>query len=136
MTSLSHKVRLMAVVFLMTALPAMTEPWGGRLITLTPATAIRIVSSRTIVSSFIVQMDACSTCGLGYLLYAPASVTCSNGGAGTTLIAKLAPGTATTPGGNVTVPSNPDPQGGVDLGGYCVDGSAAAPVIVSWNIRN
>lgn len=131
------KLKVIITALLLIALPAMTEPWGGVALTLTPGTAIRIVKTRTIVSSFVFQMDVCpSTCGTGYLLYAPTSITCANGGAGTTLIAKIAAGTSTAPGGSVTVPSNPDPYGGIDISQYCIDSSAAAPAIVSWNIRN
>lgn len=130
------KIRVLIAALLLMAVPGITEPWGGVSITLTPGTAIRIVKIRTIVSSFIVQMAPTSTTGVGYVLYAPPGVTCANGGAGTTLIATLATATASSPGGNVTIPSNPDPFGGADISGYCVDGAAASPVTVAWNLRN
>lgn len=126
---------LFSLAFLITA-PLSSEPWGGKLITVTAGTAIRIVTISTRVSSFVAQMATAGT-GRGYLLYAPIGVTCTNGGAGTTLIAELQPATSTAPGGNVTVPSNTDPYGGIDLAGYCVDGSNSGDVInVAFNIRN
>lgn len=131
----AKKITLFLALLAVIVVPMRTEPWGGKVITLTPATAIRIVGIRTIVSSFVVQMATGGT-GRGYLLYAPTDITCSKGGAGTTLIAELSPATATAPGGSVTVPSNPDPAGGVDLSGYCVDGSASDALNAAWNIRN
>lgn len=132
------RLSLIALLMVLLVSPTWTEPWGGRAITVAAGTAVRVVGVRTISSSLFFQMkEGCSSCGVGYILYAPPDVSCANGGAGTTLIATLAAATSTAPGGNAVIPSNPDPQGGVDIRGYCVDGSHTADVItVSWNIRN
>lgn len=117
-------------------LPIRTEPWGGTGITITDGTAIRVVKVRTIVSSLFFQMKTGGT-GRGYILSAPKDVTCAVGGAGTTLIAELIPATATSPGGNAVIPSNSDPQGGIDAALYCVDGSNSGDIVtIAWNLRN
>ncbi len=128
------RISILTLLFFLAASPTWTEPWGGRTITLTPGTAIRVVGTRTLVSSLFFQMATGGT-GVGYVLSAPIGVTCANGGAGTTLIATLQPATSTAPGGNATIPSNSDPAGGIDAQLYCVDGSAADGMIVSFNLR-
>ena len=131
------RILLISLALALCVIPVRTEPWGGRTMTVTSGAAERIVTISTIVSSFLVQMDPASSAGLGYLLYAPVGTTCLKGADGTTLIATLSPATSTAPGGNVTVPSNPDPQGGVNLSGYCFQGSHTGDTAtVSWNIRN
>lgn len=113
-----------------------SEPWMGVQLTITPGTAQRFVKNNVEALSLSIQMDSCSTCGIGYILYAPTSVTCSYQGAGTTLIAKLNPGTSTSLGGQITISGLSSPEGAILVGNYCVDGPSSAPVIVSWNIRN
>lgn len=130
--------RILALIGLMALVvsTASTEPWAPFTQTVTAGTAIRVTNHPVLVSSLFFQMKTGGT-GRGYVLAAPAGVTCSNGGAGTTLIAELQPATATAPGGNATIPSNPDPQGGIDASLYCVDGSHTADVItIAGNLRN
>ena len=111
------------------------EPWTGLQLTLTPGTAQRLVKNSIIASSLFIQMNVGGT-GVGYVLSAPIGVTCAKGGAGTTWIATLQAATSTAPGGNITIPSNPDPQGGINVALYCVDGAQSDTVTVAWNQRN
>lgn len=119
------------------AVPMKTEPWGGKVITVASGTAVRLSVGRSLLaSSIFFQMDVGAT-GVGYVLSAPIGTTCAYQGAGTTLIAKLNPGsTPTVVGGNATIPSNSDPAGGSDVTLYCVDGSHTGDgIITSWNLR-
>jgi hypothetical protein len=126
---------VLAALILLVA-PASTEPWGGKAVTVSAGTAVRLVPNRTIATSLFFQMKTGGS-GKGYILYAPTSVTCALNGTGTTFIAELQPATSTAPGGNAVIPSNPDPYGGVDVSLYCVDGSNSGDVITtSWNTRN
>ena len=114
-----------------------TEPWNGRTVTVAMGTAVRIVSISTRVSEIRFQMLPASSGGVGYVLYAPVGVTCALGGAGTALIAELPAASTTAPSTPVIVPANPDPVGGLDLHGYCVDGAHTGDtILVSWNVRN
>ncbi len=130
------RISLLFVLVSLFVAPIKPEPWGGKVQALTTSTGIRIVGIRTIVSSFVVQVATGST-NVAYLLYAPSDVAaCNKAAAGVTLIAELQGGTAIAPGGNVTVPSNPDPQGGIDLRGYCVQGVTGDSLNIAWNLRN
>jgi len=134
-----QSIKKASLIFFLAALfamPTWTEPWGGIIGTVAAGTAARITTRPTLASSLFFQMQTGGT-GRGYVLYAPPDVVCHNGGAGTTLIAELQPATSTAPGGNAVIPSNPDPQGVIDISGYCYDGSHTGDtVIISWNIRN
>jgi hypothetical protein len=115
--------------------PATSEPYFGRIVTVAAGTAVRLVGLRTLASQLKIQMQTGGT-GRGYVLWAAPDVTCSNGGAGTTLVAELSPATSTAPGGSITLPENQDPAGGVDVRNFCVDGSHTADtIVVSWNVR-
>lgn len=129
------RISLILVLTLLSAVQTKTEPVNGRTITVTAGTAVRIVANRTIVSSFLVQM-ATGGSGRGYVLYKVGG-DCVKGSAGTTLVAELSPASSSGPGGSMTMPSNPDPQGGIDLSHFCTDGSNTNDTInVSWNLRN
>lgn len=131
--------RLFALIGLMALVVsnASTEPWNGRIVTVAAGTAGRVTNVRTQVSSLFFQMLPAAGAGIGYVLYAPKGVTCSQGTAGTTTIAVLQAATSTAPGGNATVPSNPDPQGGIDASLYCYDGAHSGDtILLSWNLRN
>lgn len=130
------RLSLIALLVVAAARPTWTEPWGGQQFTMTSGVAQRVVNKTTIVSSLFIQM-ATGGSGVGYILYAPPDVTCALNGAGTTLIAELQPATSTAPGGNAVIPSNPDPQGGIDAHGYCIQGAHTSDVMtVSFNLRN
>ncbi len=130
------KLLLVTTLLLCAASPTWTEPWGGKVVTIAAGTAARVTTRPTLASSLFFQAQTGGT-GVIYILYAPPDIVCSNGGAGTTLIATLQPATSTAPGGNAVIPSNPDPAGGVDISGYCTDGSHTGDtVVVSFNLRN
>lgn len=129
---------ILAIIGLLTVLvqTASTEPWAPFTHTVTAGTAIRVTNHSVLVSSLFFQMKTGGT-GRGYVLAAPKGVTCAVNGVGTTLIAELQPATSTAPGGNATIPSNPDPQGGIDASLYCVDGSNTGDIItIAGNLRN
>ena len=128
--------RIALIVLL--AVPMLPEPWGGKTFTVAAGTAARIVSPvKTLATQLTVQMDVSAT-GIGYLLYAPPSVTCSNGGAGTTLVTKIIPGSGSNPGVAVTIPLPASPSNPkIDIQNYCLDGSHTGDgIIVSWNLSN
>lgn len=133
------KLSLIALLFELITIPMRSEPWGGQTITVTAGTAQRLnVRQGQLATSLFAQMLPTSSGGVGYLLFAQKGVTCSNGGAGTILIATLAAATATAPGGNVTVPWPANPQNPkVDVSLYCIDGAHSSdPVGVSFNLSN
>ncbi len=131
------RISILTLLLFLAASPTWTEPWGGAQFTMASGVAQRIVGIRTMASSLFIQMKEGSSTGIGYVLYAPTDVSCLLGGAGTTLIAELQPSTSTAPGGNAVIPSNPDPQGGLDIAGYCIQAAHTGDImIVSWNLRN
>jgi hypothetical protein len=134
---LKRILSILAVCAILVTLRA--EPWEGKVLTIVPGTAQRLWTGATqrLASSIFIQVDVGNT-GVAYVLSAPVGVTCAYQGAGTTLITKLAVGTASAPGGSVTIPSNPDPIGGVNVGLYCVDvaGGGNNQIVASWNLRN
>jgi hypothetical protein len=132
------KISLIVLVLAL-ALPLRPEPWGNQTITVTAGTAQRLnVAQGTLATSLFAQMLPASSGGVGYLLFAQHGVTCSNGGAGTTLIATLAAATSTAPGGNVTIPFPASPQNPkIDVSLYCFDGATSGNTIgVSFNLSN
>jgi len=130
------RIPLLLLLICLLVSPASTEPWSGAQITVTAGTAIRLVKNRTIAQSLSIQMHSGGS-GRGYVLFAPSGVTCSNGGAGTILIAELNAATASAAGGQIVLPNPGDPQGGpVDVSLYCLDGSNSGDVITTaWNLR-
>ncbi len=133
------RLLLISAVTLALCLTGWTEPWMGQLVTVNAGTAVRLtVRNPTLATSLFAQMLPASSGGVGYILYAPKSVSCSNGGAGTTLVATLAPATATAPGGNAVIPFPADPQNpSINVADYCFDGSHTGDTMtVSWNLRN
>ena len=133
------KLFLIVLVIPLIAIHIGAEPWGGQTITVTAGTAQRLnVRSPTLVTSLFFQMLPASSGGLGYVLFAQKGVTCSNGGAGTTLIATLSGATTSSPGGNVTLPFPSNPQNPkLDASLYCVDGATSGNgVAVSFNLSN
>ncbi len=128
---------LLALISLFVS-PIKPEPWGGIILTMTTNTGVRIVGPNvmTIASSLTVQMTTGGT-HVGYLLSAPPDVAaCNKAAAGVTLIQELAAATASAPGTPVTIPFNPDPQGGIQIRNYCLQGTSSELVNVSYNIRN
>ena len=133
------KLLLISAVILALASTGWTEPWMGQLVTVNAGTAVRLtVRNPTLSTSLFVQMLPAASGGVGYILYAPKAVACSNGGAGTTLIATLTAATSTAPGGNAVIPWPADPQNpSINVADYCFDGSHSTDTMtVSWNLRN
>jgi|ERR1035438_2417319 hypothetical protein len=130
--------RTLAIIGLLALLvsTASTEPWLPFSQTITAGTAIRLTSNPTLVSSLSFQMHSGGT-GRGYMLFAPKNVTCALNGGGTVLIAELNAATATAAGAQGVVPSNSDPQGGIDASLYCIDGTHSGDVVtIAGNLRN
>ena len=132
MTKLSHKLLTVALIFCMVMLAS--DAQFGKQITVTAGTPIRLVNTRTMVSSLLIQMKHGGS-GLGLVYNADPAIACSAG----TLVAELAPATATSPGGSYTFPSNGSAtteSSGFDINYVCVDGSNSGDVLVtSWNVR-
>lgn len=138
------KLAIVAAIALILPLRMKTEPQQGEVITITSGTAIRIVLNPSLVNpvmanSMLIQSQHGGS-GIIYVLNARPDQTCNKGAAGTTLVAELAPASATSPGGSFTFPSNggaTNQSSGFDLRYWCVDGSNSGDVaIVSWDLRN
>jgi hypothetical protein len=114
---------------------------AGNPITMT-GSAIRLVPNPNtappmLCSSILIQSQPGSTNPI-YVLNAAPNVTMSKGGAGTSLVATLGPGTSTQPGQSITYPSNGAGavQGSyADLRYWGVSGTASDTVTAVCAIR-
>jgi len=130
------RISLIALLMVLMVSPTWTEPQVSRTVTFTTGTAIRVATRRTLANSLFVQVLPGST-AIVYVLYADPGDTCLASTAGQ-LVAELAPGTATAPGGNFTFPSNTDAttqSGGFDVSRWCVQGTTSDTAVVSYDLR-
>ncbi len=121
-----------------------TEPMDGRLISITAATAIRVIlnpatAAPVMANSITIQPLLASSGGVVYVLSAPPDVTCANGGAGTTFVQELTAATSTVPGSVYNFPINGSgttQAGGFDVRYFCLDGAHTGDsVAVSWDVK-
>ena len=138
------KILSIAAIVLTFASVASPDPQNGFIATISAGTAVRLISNPSkanpvMANSLFIEPLHGGT-GLVYVLYAPPDVTCTNGGAGTTFVAELAPATSTAPGQSFTFPSNGTAAAeasGTDIRSWCIDGSHTGDTVaVSWNLRN
>jgi len=131
------KISSVVLLLALCAAPTWTDPQISRVVTFTSGTAQRVAPTRTMANSLLVEMLPGST-GIGYVLYADPALTCVHTTAGQ-IVAELAPGTATAPGGNFTFPSNNDAttqSGGSDMNWWCVEGTTSDTAIVSYDLKH
>ncbi len=108
----------------------------SKTVTLVTGTAARVVGNRTMVNSLFIQVQPGGT-HVVYVLYADPDATCSTSTT-SQIVATLGPGSATQPGMAFTFPSNNDATtqaGGFDANWWCVQGTTAETVIVSYDKR-
>ena len=124
---------ILAMLLLVAAfVPALPEPQISKTVTFTTGTAQRVANSPTRANSLFIQMQPGST-AIGYVLYAAPGTTCVASTA-SQVVATLAPGTATAPGGSFSFGAGI--TGGFDAGAWCVQGSSSDTAIISYDLRN
>lgn len=106
------------------------------------SSAVRLVPSPTtappvMCSSILIQAAAGNT-GIIYVLNAPVNITMTFNTAGTTTVAQLGVGTATSPGGSFTFPSNGSTttqSGGADMRLWGISGTSGDVAYASCDVR-
>lgn len=144
-TKLKAQRLISAALLFLGSIPMMGDPQFGAAITIASAgTAVPLVANKAtvppvLVNSIFIQAPHCTTCGIIYVLNCNPQVTCVNGSAGTTLVAEIPAGTATSPGGWFRFPTNGSSttnSGGTDLRYWAVDSATSGVVaLTSWDMK-
>lgn len=132
------RITSLVLFALLMVCPSWTEPQISKTVTFTTGTAQRVATTRTMANSLFIEALPNATGAVVYVLYADPADTCL---ASTTsqVVAVLAAGTTTAPGGNFTYPSNNDATsaaGGFDVSRWCVQGVTGNTAVVSYDVRN
>lgn len=132
------RLSLICLLMFLMVRPTWTEPQISTTVTFVTGTAVRVAPVRTMANSLFIEVLPNASGSVVYVLYADLAATCSTSTT-SQIVAVLAAGTSSAPGGNFTYPSNntaTSSAGGFDASRWCTQGTTGNTAVVSYDLRN